>query len=528
MRIIHSKIVKIIVFVFLAFPAMSQIDNTMYFMDRLPQANYINPSAYPECKFFMGGLLIPLVGQLPPPITFAVNTPFDWNDFVFKGRWEYKDSLIHPLHPNANLNDFLKKIHTYNHISTDFQVSLLYFGFKQDNNFWSLDISERMYLHAGIPGNLIKFPILGNGELRDADFTGLYVNMNYYHQIALGFKRQVTRYFSVGGKLKYLAGVANVYTSESTIALKTSKQVNHLSTSSNYIIHANAPIEVKLKEDGFVEEINFVEFNQNDIKSEIQKNVFFTGNRGVAVDLGFSKDWNSELSYYFNIEDFGFINWKSNTHKFSIVGDESNEGGFKYKGVEITDFKNLGEQLAPDLDSILTKFDFEYTTDSYRAPLPYKIYGGARYKFSPKLYVGAVGRFEKMSFGFRPSAAVSLNYRPGKFGAFTLSYSYINHNFNNIGIGSTLRIGPVQWYFISDNLIGTVVLPHQSRSMSMRMGCNLVFGYKDKEKPQKALPMFNSSMQGAGNKKVPKFGQVNSKKGTRDSKKYKTISAPKN
>ncbi|HPH15619.1 MAG TPA: DUF5723 family protein [Bacteroidales bacterium] len=529
MKFVYTYIIVAVVSFWSIHNSYAQIDNTMYFMDRLPQANYINPSAYPECKFFIGGLIVPIVGQLPPPITFAVNTPLDWNDVVFKGRWEYSDSLIHPLHPNANLNDFLKKIHTYNHISTDFQTSILYLGFKQGaSNFWSFDVSNRMYMHVGIPGNLIKFPILGNGELRDADFTGLYMNTNLYNQIALGYKRQVTRYFSVGAKVKYLIGIANVYTSESSIALKTSENVNHLSTTSNYVIHATAPLEVSLQENGDIEDINFVEFNQNDISNEIIKNAFLTGNRGVAFDVGFSKDWNSEFTYYLNIEDFGFINWKRNTHTLSLVGDASNEGGFEYKGVEITDIDNLGEQLAPNFDSIITKFDFDYSTSSYRSPMPFKIYGGARYKLSPKLYIGAVGRFEKMSFGFRPSAAVSLNYRPGKFGAFTLSYSYLNHNFNNIGLGTTLRIGPVQWYFISDNLLGTALLPHQSRSMSLRMGCNLVFGYKDKEKPQKALPMFNSSMQGAGNKKVPKFGQVNSKKGSREKKKYKTISAPKN
>ncbi|HON52244.1 MAG TPA: DUF5723 family protein [Bacteroidales bacterium] len=508
-----------------AYTATAQIDKTMYFMDRLPQANYINPSAYPECTFFMGGLLLPLVGQLPPPIMFAVNTPFDWNDFVFHGRWEYQDSLIHPLHPNANLDDFLKKVHTYNNFSTDFQLNLLYFGFKQGKNFWSLDISNKLYLHWGVPGDLMKFAILGNGEVRDAQFNGLYMNVNLYNQISLGFKRQVSRYFSVGGKLKYLSGIANVNVKKSNLYIKTAANSTYIRISPEYLIQTNAPVEVKLADNGLVEEVNFLEFNSNNIPNEIAKNVLFTGNRGLAMDLGFSKDWNSEFTYYFNIEDFGYIHWKRHTHNFSAVAEE----GFEFKGlIEIEDDKRktIQDMFVPD--SLLAKFDFTYTTDSYRTNLPWKFYAGARYKVTPKFYLGGVARLEKMSFGYRPSAALSLNYRPGKFGLFTLSYSYQNYSFYNIGIGSTTRIGPVQWYFVSDNLLGTIFWPHQSRSLSMRMGCNLVFGYKEKEKPQKALPMFNSSMQGAGNKKVPKFGQVNSKGGTRENKKYKTIQAPKN
>ena len=41
--------------------------------------------------------------------------------------------------------------------------------------------------------------------------------------------------------------------------------------------------------------------------------------------LGFRKIGIVSLHITFNIEDFGFINWKRNTHTLSLVGDASNE-----------------------------------------------------------------------------------------------------------------------------------------------------------------------------------------------------------
>ena len=338
-----------------------------------------------------------------------------------------------------------------------------------------------------------------------------------------GFKRQVTKYFNFGVRVKYLVGVANYYTSRSDLVFNTADKTNYLSTTANYVIHTNAPFNVTLKEDGFVEDIEFLEFNE----SEITKYVLFTGNRGYALDAGFSKDWNSELTYYLNIEDFGFINWKTNTHTFSLVGDENNGGGFEYRGIEMTDLNFSEIDILPNTDTLLSKFDFNYSQESYRTPLPFKVYGGLRYKITPKFYFGLLGRFEKLTFGYRPSYTASANFRPFKFGQLTFSYSYINRNFNNIGLGYTTRIGPIQWFFVSDNLIGTILFPDNSRSMSMRMGCNFIF-INEKDKPKRKLPLFNSN-NNYTNRKIPKFGEITNKSIYKKKRnRYKSISAPQN
>lgn len=508
------------------FATFSQINNTMYYMDRLPQANYINPAQVPQCKFFLSGLLIPLVGQLPPPVAFAVNTPIDYNDIFFPGRWEYKDSLITPIHPNANLNDFLKKLHPVNYTTFDFHLNLLYFGFKQgEKNFWTFDISERAYMHFGLPENLIKFVLMGNKEVRNADFTGLHTNLFYYHQVSIGFKRQISRYFNVGTKLKLLTGVANMYSSSSSLVLNTAPTTNHLSLSSNYEIHTTAPVEVTLNDEGFIETVDFMDFGAISTSELIMDYALLTGNTGFALDLGFSKEWNSELTYFVSVEDLGYIRWKNNTHTLSLIGDKSNDAGFEYRGVEMNNVNFSEITLFPDIDSIINKFDFTYSQNAYSTMLPWKIYGGLQYKLTSKLFAGGVLRFEKLPHRLRTSFTTTLNYRPGKISHFTLSYSHINGNFNNIGFGYSWNLGPFQWYLITDNLIGLGIFPDNSRSAAIRMGSNFIIGYKDK-KTQRALPLFNAN-SGTQKKSYKKSNIGAAKYGIpQKAKKGSAVSAP--
>jgi len=516
----NRLLVLLFILLFSTVVAFSQINNTLYFMHELPQAHAVNPAQVPNCKFFLGGLLIPVVGQLPPPVTFAVNLPLDYNDVLFKGRWEYKDSIITPLHPNANLEEFLNKLKKVNYTTMNFNLNLLYVGFKQGKkNFWSFDITEKAFFHFGIPKALITFPILGNGEVREASFSGFHMNMFYYRQFAIGFKRDITRYFHVGGKLKFLTGVANIYTSSANLTLYTEDKTNILTSASNYVINTNAPIDITLNDDGFVDNVNFIDFGSSSTADIIKDYALFTGNRGIAIDAGFSKEWNSELTYFANIEDFGYIKWNTNAHNFSLIGDESNSGGFRFEGVEMNDF-NFSDLELLALDSLLGSFDFEYSENAYTTWLPWKIYAGAQYKFTKKFHIGAVGRLEKLPYRLRPSLTGTVNFNPGKISHFTLSYSIINGNYNNLGFGYALHLGPFQWFMVTDNLLGIGLFPNNSRSASIQMGANFVLGYKGEDSKQpRNMPLFNQTPSKNKKSMLGSFGKK---------RKDKAVSAPQN
>ncbi len=452
----------------------AQISNTMYFMDRLPQSTLINPAQTPECKFYMGGLLVPFTGQMMPSIELGINLPVDYNDVIFHGEGEYADSLITPLHPTANIDDFLNKLRKVNYISTDVQLSLLTFGFRTgEKGFFTFDLSERMFGNVGLPKSLFEFAAKGNDVVRNADFRGLGVNTMYYHQLAFGYKQQVSKTFALGLRAKFLIGVANVNTASSKLVLTTAQKTNYINVESQYIVNTNLPLEVTLNEEGFVEDVEFTNFDEESTGSILKKYALMTGNYGGAIDFGFSKDINSSITAFGSVEDLGYISWRQNASKFALYDEDS----MKFEGVEINSF-NI-DDITDDinLDSIVENFkEINYEKRAYKTYLPTKVYAGVRYRVAKRINLGALARFEFLPHKINPSVTLTANFKPFKFTAATLSYSYIDGNFDNIGLGFTVHPGFIQWFFVSDNLIGAILFPANTRSLSLRVGCNMVFG----------------------------------------------------
>ena len=57
----------------------------------------------------------------------------------------------------------------------------------------------------------------------------------------------------------------------------------------------------------------------------------------------------------------------------------------------------------------------------------------------------------------------------------------INHHFNNAGAGIAFNGGPVQFYLISDNWIGTIN-PLSNNTAHFQFGFNLIYGRKKTKK----------------------------------------------
>jgi len=57
----------------------------------------------------------------------------------------------------------------------------------------------------------------------------------------------------------------------------------------------------------------------------------------------------------------------------------------------------------------------------------------------------------------------------------TTNYSYVNGSFVNLGLGTAVKWGAFQIYFIQDNVL-LYMLPDRARSVYLRLGFNLVWG----------------------------------------------------
>jgi len=56
---------------------------------------------------------------------------------------------------------------------------------------------------------------------------------------------------------------------------------------------------------------------------------------------------------------------------------------------------------------------------------------------------------------------------------YTIAHNYAGH----VGFGLSVRAGFMSWYIVTDSFTN-MIWPQKAKNINLRMGCNLVFGYK--------------------------------------------------
>jgi hypothetical protein len=71
--------------------------------------------------------------------------------------------------------------------------------------------------------------------------------------------------------------------------------------------------------------------------------------------------------------------------------------------------------------------------------------------------------------------------RPFKNFETSLSWSYMNRSFLNVGIGIAYGRSPLQFYIVSDNILAPL-FPMNTKNLNLRFGLNINLGCYKKEK----------------------------------------------
>jgi len=107
--------------------------------------------------------------------------------------------------------------------------------------------------------------------------------------------------------------------------------------------------------------------------------------------------------------------------------------------------------------------------------LPSSFYLSSTYKVKPKLTVGALLFAQGFQSDLTTAFALNVKKDFGKIFSIAAQYAYIEGGANNIGLSTALRLGPVQLFATSDNVI-PLFNPMKGQNVNMRVGINLLFG----------------------------------------------------
>lgn len=427
---------------FMMFCALAQQDFIMYNLRNVPQSIYSNPSNRFNGKFYIG---------LPALSSNYIS--LSNSGFAFSDAFENRNGDLY-----LDFENLLSTIEDDNYLSFNAKIDLLSFGFNlNDRTQLTVNITENANFRLSYNKDLIEFIYRGNGGFggEEVNFDGLGLNLNHYREYGIGVSHQLTEKLRLGLKGKYLYGMENIYSEETNIRIATDPQT--------FAITGSADMAIRTA--------GFHEVDDDESGSE-----YFSGraNRGWAVDVGGNYDFNEKWSFNASVLDFGYITWKDYTKSYTNEGKP-----FTYSGVDLDILNGDAPEGETSFDRVLDSLEeavrLEETEGEYKTALTSRIYLGANYKINEQTVAGGILHTEVFQGNIRPAVSLNINRQMTKWISLSASYTVINRSYNNLGLGFVIDPGPVQFYVVSDNIMGAFQ-PQHARHAQVRFGLNLVFG----------------------------------------------------
>jgi len=460
---------------YMATPVKGQVSSTFYHMYGIPQANQLNPAFQPQCR-----------GHVGMPILSPLSVNIESNGIQYGDLFKYDsdlDQMITFMHPKGDKDAFIASLQDLNIIRVELGVDPVSIGWRRDKFYFTLDWNTRVEQDFRFTKDFMEFGINLTKNQDRFSFGGMGVDARAYHEMALGFSYKYDDNLQVGVRGKLLLGLAELSTKSTDITLKTEEfkwEIN-----SNSMIRVTAPyLEIPVDENGNAimdsASLEFPEFgNPFDFMRENISTPLGTGNPGFAVDLGVQYKPLDFLSVSASVVDLGFIRWRKESYtleqdgSFVFEGMEIDPGASVFGGDETDEESNFGSDL---LDSISNQFDFTVTRGAYTSMMTGKAYLGVAYEPLEWLRLGAVDRIKIYNYKMYNQFTLSANIQPIRMFSFSLSYSVIGNYYTNFGLGLSLKAGPFNMYFITDQAPGAYLMPETFNSFNFRFGMNIVWG----------------------------------------------------
>ena len=443
----------------------AQQNNTFYLMHDVPQSNLLNPAVQIKCKWFVG---IPLLTSTQ--LNYS-NSTFSYNDLGVSSSLNFE-----------NLYNNIKKT---NLISTELHLDLLSIGYRRDDYYITFNIAEKVNAGLTYPGSIFELAWNGNTQFlgETVEFNNLRTNTVYYREYSLGVSKVWDAYNIFGIRAKLLFGKANIYSGKSEMSLYTNPNTFNLQVEGDININSSFPLTINQDANGNITgitagDIDYISFLMNG------------KNKGFALDLGWIHQYNEDITLSASILDLGFIRWKTDLNNVQLTGS------FDYSGVGLgTGFDDAGYIL--DIrDSLFNSYTQTVTQDKYYSWLPTQIYLGGMYQYMPKLGIGVVNRNVIYRNKLHSSITLSANTTFWSKLSGSLSWSYLNNTYKNVGLALAWHGRGLQFHAVSDNILG-FFKPLDARTLNLRFGFGLMLGCpKNKKEELKMSNDYNSMSKG--------------------------------
>lgn len=439
--------------------AMSQYISPVDFMVNNPRSMFANPAFHTDefgfFDFALGGININVQN---------VGLKYD-KFFTFNGSGQ-------PV--QINLDEGVASLRNMNYLNANVSLDVFNCGRRTKHGFFTYTHRIRVLETFRYSKDLVSLLAKGNaaylGENNPADID-LGLAVRGYMEFDFGYQMNLTEKLSLGARLKYLTGLADVKTKNVNIKLFTDPETYALSLLADADVRAALPMEIAMV-DGKPQVGDFNLFGM-------------FKNSGLGVDLGGEYRINDQIGVAAAINDLGFISWKTNPIQLQAglndAGPFYQDGAFVFSGLTTEQVNHIMDD--PNYFSNLTNSLPEYLdlsieqTKRYSTGLNTSTMVRGYYDFTPEHRLSAQFLTYATGVGVRPALTLAYTGNFKKKYDLIGTYTMMGGSYDNIGIGASANVAGLVMYIATNNVFG-FFNPVNRSQLNLQFGLSFVAGDK--------------------------------------------------
>ncbi len=462
MKHIYRKVAAAVLLAMGIVTAQGQEFRTSYFMQTSNFRHQMNPALLDSSY-----IAFPFLGNVNVGATGNVGL----ENFIYKLEGNPRYDYTTFMNPNVSADEFLGNLHERNSANVYLNYNIFSLGFKAFKGVNVVEVNLRSNTNINLPLELFEF-MKTTGAKKEYELEDIGVRSQSYAEIALGHSHKIGERLTVGGKLKFLVGMA--------YADFSAEELDITMTGDKWRVEGDVQLKAAILESQLTHEPadkNHPEDHRPRVDG-LDDVSFGIPGFGVAVDLGATYKVTDDLTVSAAVTDLGFINW-SKVNQASSRGDYT-FNGFEniYVGSNNTGDNKLGDQfdaLGDDLEEMFAVYDDGEgsvsqalaATVNVGAEYTLPVYRPLRFGF---LYTGRIHGLYS-----HHQAVLSANVRPIKPIEVSVNTAAGTTGWT-LGAALSLKAKHFNFYIGSDRIIGKVskeFIPLSNLNANLNIGMTI-------------------------------------------------------
>lgn len=278
-----------------------------------------------------------------------------------------------------------------------------------------------------------------------------------YNAYGGGLALKINPKLRFGTNLKLLTGLVGLQTERSDLQLSTDTAFYQLSVQSDWRVHTGGLNDLSNE-------------NTEEVLADTRTSYLINSqNYGYGLDAGIVWQARPKWTLGVAVKDLGLIRWTQHAYTLESKGD------FDYEGASIRLFSDENEPLEGIEDSLSQLLEVKGTPSKFESRLPFRFLFTTSWNPTSSLSLGTTLQYRSWYGNSSWYGAAQLQQRLGRVLYLGLLMGYEQRAGIQWGANASLRLGPFQFYALSDHVL-PFVDPFSGKGTNLRVGMNLAIG----------------------------------------------------